>query len=71
MKNVVDLFRNVRRFDLNDKNVQYSLYRISDLLSAEEHKEIDSYVQNQLSFLNTLAKSTEFVQEFNSHIKNT
>ena len=71
MKNVVDLFRNLRRLDLNDKNVQDSLYRISDWLSAEEHKESDSYVQNQLSFLNTLAKSTEFAQEFNGHIKNT
>ena len=39
MKNVVDLFRNLRRLDLNDKNIQDSLYRISDWLSNEEHTE--------------------------------
>ena len=71
MKNLIDLFRNLRRLDLNDKNIQDSLYRISDWLSDEEHTEKDAYIQNQLSFLNTLAKSTEFAQEFNSHIKNT
>ena len=51
MKNVVDLFRNLRRLDLNDKNIQDSLYRISDWLSDEEHTEKDNYVQNQIEFL--------------------
>ena len=68
MKNLIDLFRNLRRLDLNDKNIQDSLYRISYWLPNEEHTEKNDYVQNQLSFLNTLAKSTKFVQKFNSYI---
>ena len=71
MHNLNDVFKNLRRLDLNDKNIQDSLYRISDWLSNEEHTEKNDYVQNQLSFLNTLAKSTKFTQEFNSYIKNT
>ena len=71
MHNLNDLFKNLRRLDLKDKDIQDSLYRISDWLSDEEHTEKDDYVQNQLSFLNTLAKSTKFTQEFNSYIKNT
>ena len=71
MHNLNDVFKNLRRLDLKDKDIQDSLYRISDWLSNEEHTEKNDYVQNQLSFLNTLAKSTKFTQEFNSYIKNT
>ena len=59
MKNLIDLFRNLRRLDLTQMEVQDSLYRISDWLSNEEHTEKDDYVQNQLSFLNNLIKDSE------------
>ena len=51
MKNLIDLFRNLRRLDLTQMEVQDSLYRISDWLSDEEHTEKDNYVQNQIEFL--------------------
>ncbi|TRW22892.1 hypothetical protein FL857_10810 [Criibacterium bergeronii] len=75
MKNLTELFANLRRLDLKSFEVQDSLYRISDWLSDEEHKETDEYVQNQLDFLFTLIKKAEennkifsTVQEYN--IKN-
>ena len=66
MKNLIDLFKNLRRLDLNDKNIQDSLYRISDWLSNEEHTEKDDYVQNQLSFLNNLIKDSEYKNKYYS-----
>lgn len=59
MKTLEDLFRNLRRLDLSQQEVQDSLYRISDWLSGGEHTEQDSYVQNQLEFLYRLIVSAE------------
>ena len=42
MHNLNDLFKNLRRLDLKDKDIQDSLYRISDWLSDEEHTEKDN-----------------------------
>jgi|GEM_PF-3077996 hypothetical protein len=66
MKNLIDLFKNLRRLDLKDKDIQDSLYRISDWLSNEEHTEKDDYVQNQLSFLNNLIKDSEYKNKYYS-----
>lgn len=59
MKNLTDLFVNLRRLDLNQLEVQDSLYRISDWLSDDEHSVDDKYIQNQLNFLDTLVKDAE------------
>lgn len=59
MKNLKDLFANLRRLDLNQLEVQDSLYRISDWLSDDEHSESDPYIQNQLDFLNKLVEDAE------------
>ena len=66
MHNLNDLFKNLRRLDLKDKDIQDSLYRISDWLSNEEHTEKDDYVQNQLSFLNNLIKDSEYKNKYYS-----
>ena len=59
MKSLTELFANLRRLDLKSYSVQDSLYRISDWLSYENHKETDDYIQNQLEFLFTLIKKAE------------
>lgn len=59
MKTLEDLFKNLRRLDLTQEEVQDSLYRISDWLSDEEHSESDGYVQNQLDFLSKLILSAK------------
>ena len=64
MHNLNDLFKNLRRLDLKDKDIQDSLYRISDWLSDEEHTEKDNYVQNQIEFL---YKSISYAEENNKY----
>lgn len=59
MKTLEDLFKNLRRLDLSQMEVQDSLYRISDWLSDEEHTAEDDYVKNQLNFLSKLVSSAE------------
>lgn len=59
MKNLTDLFIKLRRLDLNQLEVQDSLYRIYDWLSDDEHSVDDKYIQNQLNFLDTLVKDAE------------
>ncbi|TRW22255.1 hypothetical protein FL857_11625 [Criibacterium bergeronii] len=59
MKKLTDLFANLRRLNLKSDEIQDSLYRISNWLSDEDHKETDEYVQNQLEFLFTLVKKAE------------
>lgn len=64
MKNLTDLFIKLRRLDLNQLEVQDSLYRISDWLSDDEHSVDDKYIQNQLNFLDTLVKDAEEKDKF-------
>lgn len=64
MLTLSDLFKNLRRLDLNDFHVQDSLYRISDWLYDDEHKKTDEYVQKQLEFLNNLIKQAEKDNKF-------
>lgn len=59
MYNLNDVFKNLRRLDLTQTEVQDSLYRISDWLSDEEHTDKDNYVQNQIEFLYKFVSSAE------------
>ena len=54
MHNLNDLFKNLRRLDLKDKDIQDSLYRISDWLSNEEHTEKMIMYKTKLTFYQSL-----------------